>query len=678
MFITASPPTVTQGGKQMAKLNADIRTATYAITKFRGINESENGAQVKVGEASSIVNFRVTDDGTLTPRPGMIERFNVLASNPAFEGEVTCLYSGFSDGEETLWAIACGHLFKLTDAALQRISLPSGELPPTSTIFMFGGKVYVLTGTEYYRVDGANLVAVGGYVPTIMSGANADGSGTLIERVNLLNTHRRVRYSADGTSTKYYVPELGNVSIVSVVVDGAGKVSGTDYTVMQSNVYGSRAYVEFKAAPSAGNDNVDVTYAVNETQEFRSDIYQTASGVFDIASKGTTITSIESVRGLSKSGSSWSQLSTPSDYTLDGTTMTLTHPANWSVVYVSFRIGSLRNQITSMKYAELYNGTQDNRVFLFGDGSNKCIYSGIDENGQPNAEYFPDLNECQFGDPSAPLLAMVKHRNRLLAFKAGETYSVYANLLSLADGSTTTGFYISSINKQVGCCTANQAETVENRVRTLDGADIWEWKSTSTSGTITGDARNAERISQRVYRSLQSFDFASSKLFYDKDRHEFYCFDGSKSLVQNVEADAWYLYTDFPITCLCRYKEKLYGGTSDGRIVVFDEKAEPNFESKWASGDIDFGNAYVLKYSPKVWTRIVPENAKQFHIRVESNTGASADADIKSPDKGTIGPVYMARLKLRKFTTSKLIISTSDRITITGANISVAYTNAVK
>lgn len=667
-----------QGGKKMAKLNANIRSATYTIAKFRGINESENDSQVKDGEASSIVNFRVTDDGALTPRPSLAEHFNVLASNPAFEGKVTQLYSGFSAGEETLWAIACGHLFKLTETALQIISSPSGELPETSTVFSFGGKVYVLTGNEYYRVDGTSLAAVCGYVPTIIVGASADGSGTLVERVNLLNTQRRIRYSADGKSTDYYIPEQGNVSVICVMVDGVGKVLGTDYTIQQGNAYGVRAHVKFSTPPTSGNDNIEITYSIDEDQEFRSNIYQTASGVFDIAAQGTTITGIVSVSGLTESGSSWQQLSASSDYTLNGTTMTLTNPARWSVVYVRFRIGSLRNQVTAMKYAELYNGTQDNRVFLYGNGSNKCVYSGIDEDGQPNAEYFPDLNECQFGDPSAPLTAMVKHRNRLLAFKKGEAYSVYSNLLSLSDGSTTTGFYISAINKQVGCCAANQAETVENRIRTLDGTDVWEWKSTNTSGTITGDARNTERISQRVYNSLQSFDFESSKLFYDKYRHEFYCFDGSKALVQNVESDAWYLYVDFPVTCMCRHNGQMYGGTDDGRIVVFDETAEPDFDSRWLSGNLDFGNAYTLKYSPKVWVRLVPEKAKQFRIAVEADAGASADENVSTPSRGIIKPVYLAKLKLRKFTASRLEISTSNRMTITGASISVAYTNAVK
>lgn len=40
-----------------------------------------------------------------------------------------------------------------------------------------------------------------------------------------------------------------------------------------------------------------------------------------------------------------------------------------------------RARVENMRFAELFGGG-DNRVFLYGDGSNEAIYSGLDENGQ--------------------------------------------------------------------------------------------------------------------------------------------------------------------------------------------------------------------------------------------------------------------------------------------------------
>ena len=58
--------------------------------------------------------------------------------------------------------------------------------------------------------------------------------------------------------------------------------------------------------------------------------------------------------------------------------------------------------------AEFFNGSNDNRVFLYGDGSNTTYYSGIDEYGKGRADYFPDLNEIEVGDNS-PITAMCRH-----------------------------------------------------------------------------------------------------------------------------------------------------------------------------------------------------------------------------------------------------------------------------
>ena len=63
---------------------------------------------------------------------------------------------------------------------------------------------------------------------------------------------------------------------------------------------------------------------------------------------------------------------------------------------------NFRGQVTAMRYAELYNGAQDSRVFVYGDGTNKAIYTGLDYDGNPRADYFPDLNVCDVGDANTP------------------------------------------------------------------------------------------------------------------------------------------------------------------------------------------------------------------------------------------------------------------------------------
>ena len=67
-----------------------------------------------------------------------------------------------------------------------------------------------------------------------------------------------------------------------------------------------------------------------------------------------------------------------------------------------------------MRFSETYNGQTDTRVFLYGDGSNTAIYSGLDYNGKPTAEYFPDLNEIAVDSANTPITSMIKHYDSFL------------------------------------------------------------------------------------------------------------------------------------------------------------------------------------------------------------------------------------------------------------------------
>lgn len=82
-----------------------------------------------------------------------------------------------------------------------------------------------------------------------------------------------------------------------------------------------------------------------------------------------------------------------------------------NTVTVTYRKGEgARKEVCAMRFAELYNGSTDTRVFLYGDGSNRTIYSGIDgDSGQPSAEYFPDLYEARVGESNTPITSLVRH-----------------------------------------------------------------------------------------------------------------------------------------------------------------------------------------------------------------------------------------------------------------------------
>ena len=141
--------------------------------------------------------------------------------------------------------------------------------------------------------------------------------------------------------------------------------------------------------------------------------------------------------------------------TVDGTALSFTANLASGVVALSpapvagtnsLEIGwtvstSCRAQVIDMGYSETYNGETDTRLFLYGDGSNQTFYSGLDYDGNPRADYFPDLNVMAVDSANTPITAMIKHYDRLLVFKSDGSFITTYGTLTLADGTTAAGFY---------------------------------------------------------------------------------------------------------------------------------------------------------------------------------------------------------------------------------------------
>lgn len=345
------------------------------------------------------------------------------------------------------------------------------------------------------------------------------------------------------------------------------------------------------------------------------------------------------------------------------------------------------DEIQAMRYAELYNGSQDTRVFVYGDGTNRCFYSGLDYDGLPRADYFPDLNVAHVGDENTAITAMIRHYDRLLCFKLDSAWAIGYSQVTLADGTVTAGFYVSPINRSVGNCAPGQAVLVENRPRTLDGRSVVEWKSTSSSGNINGDERNAERVSQRVDETIRTFDLETAKTFYDKYAHEYYVIgaDGT-ALVHGIDADAWYVYTNFAARCLINYKDELYFGTADGYLrhfstQYFSDEGEA-IDAYWESGSMPFAADFQRKYSAMLWVGIRPDD--NGYLEVSAKTDRKTDFAVYSfetADAAQVPEMNRIKLKAKKFTYYNLILAnnTADKTaTVVSVDIRVRGTGYVR
>ena len=362
---------------------------------------------------------------------------------------------------------------------------------------------------------------------------------------------------------------------------------------------------------------------------------------------------------------------------------------------------SFREQVLKMRWGELYAGTQDTRIFLYGDGSNKALYSGLDYDGKPRADYFPDLNEVAVGDANTPITGMIRHYSRLLCFKTGSAWTIQYGTISMADGLVTEAFYVTPVNRSIGNVAPGQVRLVLNSPRTLHGSDVYEWKNNSSySSNLTVDERQAKRISDRIYATVRKFELESCYCYDDNWAQEYYICQGGRALVHNYAADAWYYYEDFDAVCMANLRGELLYGTSDGRLMHFSYEYRTNdgaaIDAYWESGSMSFGQDYQRKYSAMLWVGVKPESSAEVTVTVQTDRSSSytekvitsslaafAHANFARWSFATNRKPQMSRLKIKakKFVFYKLIFrsNTPDAtVTILAADIRVRFTGYAK
>lgn len=397
----------------------------------------------------------------------------------------------------------------------------------------------------------------------------------------------------------------------------------------------------------------------------------------------------------------------PEHYSFDGNAQTISFDFTPGQAVDRFEVeysveNDFRSQVEHMQYSELFSGVQDARVFLYGDGTNKTLYSGIDYNGNPRADYFPDLYEAAVGDENTPITSMIRHYSTLACFKTDSAWSISANSLSLSDGLNIPAFYVTPVNKSIGNEAPGQATLVLNSPYTLFSNDLYEWKNSSYyTSNLTRDERQARCISDRVWATLKTFNAKLCKCYDDNAAQEFYICHGGIALVYNYAVDAWSKYSAFPMSCMANIGDDLYVGAPDGKIRRFDGNALDDdgdaISAYWESGSMGFGQEYMRKYSAMTWLSIKPESKSKVSVSVRTDKKLCEEKTIETDayvfdfaeldfetlqfDNNYYAQIYREKIKAKKFVYYKLILqnsTTGTRCTVLSADIRVRFTGMAK
>jgi hypothetical protein len=345
-----------------------------------------------------------------------------------------------------------------------------------------------------------------------------------------------------------------------------------------------------------------------------------------------------------------------------------------------------KDEILSCKLHEEYNGSTDTRLFVAGNGTNRCYSTGEMQDGTASALYFPATNEIAVDMSGSSITGLVRHYSKLLVFKADGTYTISYEPVTLTDGTTVAGFYLRPMNKEYGNEVMGQVQTVNNYPRTITKDGVFEWRITSS---YYKDERYANRISDVVEKTMRSADIDRAITCDDDFSKTYYLFlndDDGTVLVNRYElgkAGVWCVYrsslfrnvkyammmggemvfvNDTEAFCLDE------GLTRDAAVVAGEQPQQ--IKAVWESSFMHFGADFRRKYSSLIYVSVKPQSNSEIIITAQTDKRADymektvtnnvfywPNADFvnwtfNTNDRPTINRV---RLKVKKFVYYKMI-----------------------
>ena len=384
------------------------------------------------------------------------------------------------------------------------------------------------------------------------------------------------------------------------------------------------------------------------------------------------------------------------DYTVslnDGTVTFTTAPAvGVDTIEIAWTVATnYRAQVTGNHYAELYNGSTDSRIFLYGNGTNKTIYSGVaQETGEARADYFPDQNEVAVGEENEPITGLIRHYSRLVVFKPHSTWVIAHSTTTLTDGTVTAVFYLTPVNRSLGNQPLGQVQLVLNSARSLCDGAVYEWKNNSSyTSNLTIDERQAKVLSKRVRDTLASFNMENCVCWDDNREQVYYICCDDRIVAHNYGVDAWYTLRGVAVTAMCRYGGELFIGTANGLRHVSEQYAADYYyedgvltphdiTAYYESGSMGFSAENIRKYMAEIWVSSLPLDNGSFRITARTDLNVTHTQTVTPVSGGqnldftaldfanmffgttAIYKIIRSRLRARRFAYLKLIFESTE------------------
>jgi len=353
-----------------------------------------------------------------------------------------------------------------------------------------------------------------------------------------------------------------------------------------------------------------------------------------------------------------------------------------------------RSEVTDHKYSMFFGGKNDSRIFMYGNGTNRYIFTGL-ASGVPSAEYFPALNYREVGSNQFAVTDIVRQYDRQIIYTdGGEAFYSYYDTFYDSLGNVIVDFPTQPLNNAIGNVALGQAQLIQNNPITIQNG-VYEWQSTSVR-----DERNAQFISKRVQPSLDLETLSNAITVDWEKRKEYWLAIGTTIWVYNYQLDAWYKFTltDTP-TCFYVIDGDLYFGTSNGQIMKFDKAVYTDngitISATWEMGFYNFGAEWIRKFMNELWISLKPEAKSSVDLTYQTDREADSDIYTAVYSLATFTEMdfsdfsylvnynpqpFRFKVKAKKFVYFKLIFTNDkdDRLTVLAINLPVRMGAKVK
>lgn len=599
-------------------------TKMFTVDKFLGINEAADGfTELKMGQASEMKNFLITDGFNLKMRPG-VKRMDfdqerspapILASWAGFISEDSTqehlLVVDFADGTDRIWLYTKNEVGGYTTKYRQdgALGLTSAEEPMVK-IFAFGGKLWVMSRCNIVSYQNGEFVVEEPYVPLVVAGASPSGGGTTLEGINMLSSLRRIDFSADGEATAYVLPPEAR-KVEKIIID--------NFEVVQADVgaYDMASHTfTFKEAPEKGVGNVEFTYNTYEPDTEKT-----------------------------------------------------------------------RLKICGMPLMEAYNGSTDTRLFVGGKGNicyyTGVTQSG---EATPMYFPAMNEAAVDMTGASVTGLVR-HYSKLLVFTRGGGAYTLSYEPVTTEDGTTTAGFYLRSANREFGNDVVGQVRTVNNYPRTITQNGIYEWRITSSYYQDERYAQCCSDLVQRSLRNAPDIHkFVTCDNNYDKTYYVFLNDELGTVLVDRYDLtkdDIWCVYQGDifkGVTNVLVFDGNIFF-TNDTEVFCFstsatkdapvDPDGEPvSIKALWESGYMDYGADFRRKFNSDIYLSVLPQAHSELIVTAETDRRSeytektittnifdfsNLDFANFTFDTNNTPKIHKIRLKAKKFVYYKLV-----------------------